>query len=460
MLNALRSALNSITFPLLVGCATGCPGGISETDETDTATESIDLTIEQSEIATTVFTVWWDAVTEGAVAYVEFSLEEAEEATVAPAQEEEGVYRAVILGLKASRSYTLRAVEERGGETLTSDDYEVTAGDAPAALPTLEAVPLDDAASGGFLATSIVTNPPTAVIIDAEGDYVWWYSFPEHRKYQMSRATPARDLQSVFLRLDVTGGTSVGIYELAWDGTEETLYETTENHHDFVELPDGTLAFPLTDAREIDETEVFGDKITELTPSTGVTVDVWSIHDSDEFVDGVDQAFDWTHTNALDYDEDEEVYYAGHRNLDSIFKIDRATGEVIWRLGGTDSSFTFDQHVPMDTQHQFDVVGDSIYVFDNSEYNMESRVIRYDLDVGAGTATTGWTYEPDPPMYNVALGDVMELENGNVLVTWSLLGQIDEVDADGNLLWQLNTSLGGVFGYTRWYDSLYADSDE
>ncbi|MFT5679626.1 MAG: hypothetical protein ACI8RZ_000530 [Myxococcota bacterium] len=46
------------------------------------------------------------------------------------------------------------------------------------------------------------------------------------------------------------------------------------------------------------------------------------------------------------------------------------------------------------------------------------------------------------------------MSSGNTRIVWRAQGQIDEVTPEGEIVWQLNASLGGGFGYVEWVDSL------
>jgi hypothetical protein len=67
----------------------------------------------------------------------------------------------------------------------------------------------------------------------------------------------------------------------------------------------------------------------------------------------------------------------------------------------------------------------------------------------SATASQVFTYYPDPPLYSYAYGDVSRLPDGSTLVTFSVSGQMDLVDADGELQWRLNALFGGAFGYSE-----------
>ena len=94
--------------------------------------------------------------------------------------------------------------------------------------------------------------------------------------------------------------------------------------------------------------------------------------------------------------------------------------------------------------------------FDNDgPAGLASRVLEYSLDFDANLATEVWSYQTDPPIYNFVLGDVSRFDNGDTLIVWSVNGQIDRVNAAGDVLWQLNTSLGSALGFTAPEPSLY-----
>ncbi|NQT79563.1 MAG: aryl-sulfate sulfotransferase, partial [Candidatus Aminicenantes bacterium] len=153
------------------------------------------------------------------------------------------------------------------------------------------------------------------------------------------------------------------------------------------------------------------------------------------------------------------AYYVGSLNFNCIFKIDRSTGDTLWRLGGEESDFTMttgDENW-FYSQHQFQVLDDGLLVFNNGPYaETETRASEYELDLEQFTIGLRWEYQPDPPLGIYAFGDVWRLPTGNTLITWSSAGQIDEVTPEGELVWRLNAELGAGFGYVVWTDDLYS----
>lgn len=212
-------------------------------------------------------------------------------------------------------------------------------------------------------------------------------------------------------------------------------------HHDVHELPNGnfmalSMAFQEVDYPDIGVTNVAGDVLVEFTPE-GEVVWLWDAFDhldpqrrranfDDQIVDpltGLD-ASDWTHANGFVYDEVADTVTLSMRHQDWIINIDRATGDVLWRLGdGGDFALAdgdpwfFHQHSP---QWQAD---GSLLLFNNGNgdpdtapADQRSHAVRYTLDFDLMTASVAW--QDDETMLQVPFaGDADTIEGGHILVT-------------------------------------------
>ena len=69
----------------------------------------------------------------------------------------------------------------------------------------------------------------------------------------------------------------------------------------------------------------------------------------------------------------------------------------------------------------------------------ESRVLEYELDVAAKTATQVWSYMANPSVYTFVLGEPIRLADGGTFVNWSTAGQMERLDPAGASVWKLNT---------------------
>lgn len=154
------------------------------------------------------------------------------------------------------------------------------------------------------------------------------------------------------------------------------------------------------------------------------------------------QSFDYFHVNSIDVDTDDNLIVSA-RNTSALYKINRETGEIIWRLRGGDypdvpgrrltllpagESFWF-QH---DARPQAD---GSMTIFDDGggpyHHNGRGAVLR--IDESANTATVLKEYGSDLGMHVTYQGSFRELPNGNRFVGWGDIGRITEFNPDGSV---------------------------
>jgi hypothetical protein len=464
-----RSVLSLLFLLLLV--AAGCDtNGTSEDDDDATGDDDddddspCDAEFVVSEVVGTVVTVRWDpgvaAVDE---AYVEYGEDGVLDLRAPARAAAEGGLEAVVLGLRTSTDYDLRTVVVVDSSSTACEPTTVTTGPLPSSLPDLDwYVTGAGESTPGFLLTSFITTPPTPVILDTEGNVVWWYEMGDGFPSAMSRLIQSVDGESFIVQLPSEGDLFENpgdVLRVSYDGTRTEVIEGAgEGHHDMLELPDGTLAILHEDWREVEGENAAGDRIVEVQPD-GSHVEIWNIWDWESYPDETDFQLSWSHANALDYDPAEDVYYASMRNLNAIYKIDRATGDLLWKLGDEGSDFALPGGNTEFSfyQHQFHPLGDEIVIFDNGNpEGYDSRIVHYGLDEATGSAELLWEYHSVPPVYNYGLGDVTRLDSGNTLVTWSTSGQLEEVTIDGAPVWHVSIAeIGAGFAYTTFVESLY-----
>ena len=165
-------------------------------------------------------------------------------------------------------------------------------------------------------------------------------------------------------------------------------------------------------------------------------------------IDVTAQSFDFPHMNAIDVDDDGHILLSS-RNNSECTKINRDTGEIIWRLGGKHSTLTF-VNDPLDgprDQHGLRALGRGHYIlFDNGNLHDPpvSRAVEYVVDPLAKTATLVWQYRDTPDKYAFYMGNVQRLTNGNTHINWVYAGypKVCEVDSNGVKQLELNLTPG------------------
>jgi hypothetical protein len=172
------------------------------------------------------------------------------------------------------------------------------------------------------------------------------------------------------------------------------------------------------------DAEVIGVVIQEYDANKNLVWE-WKGHDHFDFSD-VDSVWlfspskvDWTHANAVEQDNDGNILLCT-RHFNEITKINRQTGNIIWRFGGKRNQFTFTND-PLQFNGQHDIrrlSNGHITIFDNGMYHDPpmARALEYSLNETSKTATLVWEYIFDSSMYSSALGNFQVLENDNRLI--------------------------------------------
>jgi hypothetical protein len=373
-------------------------------------------------------------------AQIEFGLDRSY-GTSAPVDLNAERHRTLLLGMKPSHAYHFRIVATGGDERCQSPDYTLTTGPLPDGLPavTLDE-PLRSAAAGGFIVTCGFTDGP-AFIIDADGDYVWWFG-----SGQLGRASMSYDGNYMWYRnVNVPGGRSV-VRRVGMDGLgDQSFPEFGDSHHDLTVLPDETVGFIERDGT--------CDRIMERAPDGSVRaiIDVHDAHGGTTMC----------HTNSIHYHAEDDSYTFSDLNQNTYVKVTRA-GKVVWVLGGSTSQFSGDGsswtrehgHQLLDATH--------LLFFNNGAGDDPSAAVEVALDFDALTATRVWEYDGD--LKSSVYGDVQRLDNGNTLVTYSTAGVIQEVNPSGKLVREFafaaSGPLGGALGYATLRRSLYGAPPE
>ena len=135
--------------------------------------------------------------------------------------------------------------------------------------------------------------------------------------------------------------------------------------------------------------------------------------------------FDWMHTNAFHFDDEESVIYVSHRHLSRISKISYPSGEVIWNMGLPSEYNTGENNICTDLlfswQHHIQLLenGDLLF-FDNGnlsemligDSNPTTRIRRIRVN-NNNECETIWQYDLPQNLFGAGMGSVQLLENGN-----------------------------------------------
>jgi hypothetical protein len=147
-------------------------------------------------------------------------------------------------------------------------------------------------------------------------------------------------------------------------------------------------------------------------------------------------SFDYFHINSIDPHPDGYLIISARRTS-TVYKVDRKTGEVVWRLGGKKSDFTMGYGTRTDWQHDARRHPDGIItIFDNGgvQNDVQSRGIVVEIDEDKMSATLVGEYTHPNKILAATQGNVQVLPNGNVFVGWGSEPFFSEFGPDGKLL--------------------------
>ncbi len=418
--------------------------------------DGFEISLEQSAAIPTVYTAHWSAELDTIdAAWWELGRPDHGVERILPVDTTAGPeFETTLYGMKPGESYRLWAVVESDGEILRSDEHRVETGLLPPELPELSVERAEGAETWeGLLVTTIAAMPPTAVMIDVDGDIVWWHMLDGVENLARARLD-VDGRHMLMLDMNLEGSALGALYRIDLAGEERALLPSANFHHDFALRADGTVAALAYDPMDIGGISVPGDRIVELSPDgeTRVVYDVWEDDEVEYSPADAYMGRMWPHANAIDISDDGEAYLVSFLSLDSVVRIDRATGKVDWRVGGRHSDVTTaDGGTELfDHQHQFHWLGDRLLAFENGPLSMGvSAALEYAVDLEGGQVELAWEHPSSLGLSSPILGDVQRLEGGDTLITWSYAGRIEQVTPEHEVSWALQASVGGAFGYTE-----------
>jgi hypothetical protein len=181
-----------------------------------------------------------------------------------------------------------------------------------------------------------------------------------------------------------------------------------------------------------------------FTPA-GDLIFQWRAWDNYDIRDEPMYITDFPHINGIDIDDDGNVLVSA-RHLSEITKINRDSGDIIWRLSGRHSSFTFvnDPYNGTSFQHNISALGNGHYmVFDNGDtHNPQfSRAVEYQLELTNMTATLAWEFRDTPDKYAYYLGSAQRLPTGNTLINFVRTQYPKAIEVDTNGMKHFELSL-------------------
>jgi hypothetical protein len=237
----------------------------------------------------------------------------------------------------------------------------------------------------------------------------------------------------------------------------------TGDIHEFLLTERGTALFLVYDRVPRDlsalggpaDGEAWDNVVQEVDVTTGRVLFEWHSLDHVELAESYApvpaeergeeaDAYDYFHVNSVDVDDDGDLIVSA-RNTNAVYKLDRETGEVLWRLGGKRSDFELGPGARFAWQHDARRQPDgTLTLYDNAareeDADAVSRVLVLRVDEERRRATVERSYRHPRGLLATTQGNAQFLPDGHVFVGWGSQRWFTEFDRDGRVL------LDGRFG--------------
>jgi hypothetical protein len=322
-------------------------------------------------------------------------------------------------------------------------------------------------------ATTYANGPE---ILDSQGNVVWFQAAPPGEEASDFR-TQTYNGQPVLTWWQGTGlgGVSSGTDYIYNDHYQQIATVNAGNGlsadgHEFLITPQNTaliLSYTTATANlssiggPTDQTVIDG-VVQEIDISTGQVLFQWNSADHVPYSQSEQplpasssEPWDWFHINAVHLDTDGNLLIDA-RDTWTTYKVDRSNGNIVWQLGGKDSSFTLQAATGqvLDNaneifawQHDPEAIGNDEYTFFDNESSGTpnlpySRAITVKLNEWNHTATLVSSDNQPEGLSAASQGNAQTTAEGNLFVGWGILPYISEFDPQGNLIFNAEFPAG------------------
>ncbi|MDQ4045267.1 MAG: arylsulfotransferase family protein, partial [Chloroflexota bacterium] len=323
-----------------------------------------------------------------------------------------------------------------------------------------------------FLGTRMRGGQAGATVIDDTGELVW-FSPPNNylnAHYDVRVQEYRGERVVTFAEANAEGpvGWRRGHYVICNTACERIAEFQIGNglpggdHHEFLLTTDGTalvgayhpIRWDLSPYGGAQDGTAVDNVVQEIEIETGRVLFEWHSLDHiaiDESYSGVpeaaDRQYDYLHMNSIAVAPDGDLIINA-RHTFAVYKLDRGTGDIVWRLNGKRSDFEMGDGTQFAYSHDAQLhERGKLTVFDNATSgpttDVDSRGLVLRLDEEAMTATLASEYHHPDEIVSVSQANVQTLPNGNVFIGWGSAPVFSEFTSDGELIFNGRFPRGG-----------------
>jgi hypothetical protein len=227
--------------------------------------------------------------------------------------------------------------------------------------------------------------------------------------------------------------------------------------HEFQVTPQGTALITVYQPAQADLSSVGGPRNGTVLDSIVQEIDIktgrvlWEWHALGHVPLSASQTAkpaagaedDYFHINSIQQLNNGNLLVSA-RNTWAIYEISRSTGEVIWTLGGKDSSFKMGPRTQFEWQHDARMQPDgTLTLFDDAATPREasqSRAIHLRLNTNTMGVSLDQSYTHTPSLLAGSQGDYQTLPNADVFVGWGAEPDFSEYTPSGQQIFSARFS--------------------
>jgi hypothetical protein len=316
-----------------------------------------------------------------------------------------------------------------------------------------------DTASGNMFLDAQKDGHPGTYILDSKGDLLWFHPSPSNSEFNLRVQGYRGQAVLTYWQGSLTSfGLGRGKGEILNENYRIThtvmagngLQSQGIDEHEFTlghERSEGTAFVEIWKNVQRNLTSVGG-------PPNGTVTD-WIIQEIDVATNKViwewhalghipltssyaryssGQPYDYFHLNSIQQLSDGHLIISA-RNTWAVYSIDRATGKVVWQLGGKHSSFKRGAGANFEWQHDATLHSNGLVtLFDDAApppREKQSRALEIHISLAKHQATLVHQFVHSPPTLAYSQGSVEVLQNHNVFVGWGSRPYFSEYTAGG-----------------------------
>jgi hypothetical protein len=316
-------------------------------------------------------------------------------------------------------------------------------------------------ANGDVLMTPFDLNTRSPVqsgpmIVDGNGNLVWF--LPEQQSIAFNlqvQQYQGRPVLTWFEGQVTMAGYGQGSDVIADDSYQVIARVHAGNGyqadlHDFVLTPQGTALLTIYNPVAITTGDgttrtVLDAVVQEIDVPTGAVLFEWhsvgTVPLGDSYVNppkSTTEPYDYMHPNSLALDSNGDIWLSA-RHTQTVYKLDRQSAAIDWRLGGRRSDFDIPADAHFAWQHDVRPLGNGIVtVFDNaSGPGASTQKASRGLELRVDQTTRKVTLvraeaNPQGKLAN-SQGSFRVLSNGDTFAGWGAVGEYTEWSPDGSV---------------------------